>query len=126
MRGGRSTDEQIIGVLREAGTGASTGDLCRRHGISHPRPSTTGGRDLAAFRNLRAMISDGNRPDPTDLKLQRIKEIRASGLTTMHVIHRHQIESQDVAYQIEAALIDAYPVLTNKVAGHQSGDYGKG
>ena len=30
MRGGRSTDEQIIGVLREAGTGASTGDLCRR------------------------------------------------------------------------------------------------
>ena len=68
MRGGRSTDEQIIGVLREAGTGASTGDLCRRHGISHPRPSTTGGRDLAAFRNLRAMISDGNRPDPTDLE----------------------------------------------------------
>ena len=41
MRGGRSTDEQIIGVLREAGTGGSTGDLCRRHGISHPRPSTT-------------------------------------------------------------------------------------
>ena len=64
------------------------------------------------------MISDGNRPDPTDLKLQRIKEIRASGLTTIHVIHRHQIESQDVA-----ALIDAYPGLTNKVAGHQSGDY---
>ena len=63
-----STDEQIIGVLREAGTGASTGDLCRRHGISRPRPSTTGGRDLAAFRNLRAMISDGNRPDPTDLE----------------------------------------------------------
>ena len=23
---------------------------------------------MAAFRNLRAMISDGNRPDPTDLE----------------------------------------------------------
>ena len=34
MRGSRSTDEQIIGVLREADAGASTSDLCRRHGIS--------------------------------------------------------------------------------------------
>ena len=39
MRRSRSTDEQIIGVQREAGTGASTGDLCRRHGF--PGPSTT-------------------------------------------------------------------------------------
>ena len=62
--------------------------------------------------------------DATDLKLQRIKEIRASGLTTIHVIRRHKIETQEVAYQIEAALIDAYPGLTNKVAGHKSGDYG--
>lgn len=41
-----------------------------------------------------------------------------------HVIHRHNIEKEDVAFQIEAALIDAYPGLTNEVGGHGSGDYG--
>ena len=76
------------------------------------------------FQHVGEALIEQDDEDATDLKLQRIKEIRASGLTTIHVIHRHQIESQDVAYQIEAALIDAYPGLTNKVGGHQSGDYG--
>ena len=34
MRGSRFSDEQIIGVLREADAGAATAELCRRHGIS--------------------------------------------------------------------------------------------
>jgi len=34
MRGSRFTDEQIIGVLKEADAGAPTAELCRRHGIS--------------------------------------------------------------------------------------------
>ncbi len=29
-----------------------------------------------------------------------------------------------VAYEVEAALIDAYPGLTNRVGGHGSGEYG--
>ena len=62
--------------------------------------------------------------DEADLKLKRIKEIKNAGLEVSHVVHRHGIESADVAYEIEAALIDAYPGLTNRAGGHGSGDYG--
>jgi len=34
MRGSRFSDEQIIGVFKEADAGAATAELCRRHGIS--------------------------------------------------------------------------------------------
>ena len=34
MKRKRLTEEQIIGVLKEAEAGAKTGDLARRHGIS--------------------------------------------------------------------------------------------
>ena len=34
MKGGRFSEEQIIGVLREHEAGAKTEEVCRRHGIS--------------------------------------------------------------------------------------------
>jgi putative transposase len=34
MRRKRFTEEQIIGILKEAEAGAKSSDLCRRHGIS--------------------------------------------------------------------------------------------
>ena len=34
MRGTRHTEEQIIGILKEAEKGLATGELCRQHGIS--------------------------------------------------------------------------------------------
>ena len=40
-----------------------------------------------------------------------------------HVIHRHGIKDEETAFQIEAAVIDAYPGLANRVGGHDS-DFG--
>ena len=34
MKRSRFTDEQIIAILREQEAGATTADVCRRHGIS--------------------------------------------------------------------------------------------
>ncbi len=60
----------------------------------------------------------------SDPKLHRIREIQAAGLEVGHIIHRHGIDSARTAYEVEAALIDAFPGLTNKVRGHGSRDFG--
>ena len=88
------------------------------------------GRGNRIFAHARGEFLDTGRPeqeygeDATDLKVKRIKEILAIGLEVGHVVHRHGIDREDVAYEVEAALIDAYPGLTNQVEGHGSGDYG--
>jgi uncharacterized protein len=58
-----------------------------------------------------------------DTKIQRIRDIRAAGLEVGHIIHRHGIKDAETAFQIEAAVIDAYPGLANRVGGHDS-DFG--
>ncbi|MCY3544375.1 MAG: hypothetical protein OXH22_10105 [Chloroflexi bacterium] len=59
-----------------------------------------------------------------DQKRQRINDIQAAGLEVGHIIHRHGMASESTAYEVEAALIDAYPGLVNKVAGKGSRDFG--
>lgn len=89
------------------------------------------GRGNRVFDHVKGEIMGADTPemddaeDATDLKLQRIKEIRAAGLEVGHIVHRHGIEQESVAYEVEAALIDAYPGLSNKAGGHGSGDYGQ-
>jgi hypothetical protein len=56
--------------------------------------------------------------------LHRIKEIQLAGLEVSHVVHRHGISTEWVAYEVEAALIDVYPGALNRVAGHGSDKYG--
>jgi hypothetical protein len=82
------------------------------------------GRGDRIFQHAKGALSATNEEDAADLKSQRIKDVNAAGLDVAHVIHRHHIENQSLAFQIEAALIDAYPGLTNKVSGHGAGDYG--
>jgi uncharacterized protein len=40
-----------------------------------------------------------------------------------HVIHRHGMDDR-TAFEVEAALIDAYPGLTNVAGGHGNSDFG--
>jgi uncharacterized protein len=40
------------------------------------------------------------------------------------VIHRHGLSTEKLAFEVEAALIDAYPGATNLVAGHDSDVFG--
>jgi uncharacterized protein len=61
--------------------------------------------------------------DELDNKLKRIREIHRSGFEVAHVIHRHGLDD-DTAFEVEAALIDAFPGLTNQVGGSGSNDYG--
>ena len=82
------------------------------------------GQDNRIFQHAKGAQLATESEDNADLKSQRIKDIRAAGLEVAHVIHRHNIDNEQVAFQIEAALIDAYPGLTNKVGGHGAGDYG--
>jgi len=60
--------------------------------------------------------------DDLDNKIKRIREIRLAGFEVAHVIHRHGMDDK-TAFEVEAALIDAYPGLTN-IAGGTGGDYG--
>lgn len=56
-------------------------------------------------------------------KLDRIRAVKNAGLEVIHVIHRHEIPDASI-FEVEAALIDAYPGLTNIQGGHASSDRG--
>jgi uncharacterized protein len=61
--------------------------------------------------------------DELDNKLKRIRQIRLAGFEVAHVIHRHGMDER-TAFEVEAALIDAYPGLTNVAGGAGASDYG--
>jgi hypothetical protein len=67
---------------------------------------------------------DGPRDDDESLKVARINEIHRAGLDVIHIVHRHGIEDPKTAYEVEAALIDAFAGLSNASGGHHSTDRG--
>jgi hypothetical protein len=56
-------------------------------------------------------------------KLQRIKDIRHDGFEVIHVAHRHGMD-EATAFEVEVALIDAYPEASNSIGGRGSDERG--
>lgn len=80
------------------------------------------GQRNRVFEHVKAALkADENSEE--DLRLETIREIKRKNLAPIHVIHRHNMP-EHVALEVEAALIDAYPGLTNQVSGQGSNDYG--
>ena len=61
----RFTEEQIIGVLREAEAGAKTGELARKHGVSEATlynwKARYGGLEVSEAKRLRALEDENGR-----------------------------------------------------------------
>jgi uncharacterized protein len=80
-----------------------------------------GNRVLAHIRDeLQRLEVD---EDATSLKLKRIRDIRNAHFEVAHVIHRHGMDGNN-AFEVEAAIIDAFPGLSNEVGGAGSKDRG--
>jgi putative transposase len=59
MKGSRFSEEQIIGILREQEAGATTADVCRKHGISEATfykwKAKLGGLDVSDAKRLKTL-----------------------------------------------------------------------
>ena len=65
MKGKRFSEEQIIGILKEAEGGLKVADLCRHHGISEGTyyrwKSKYGGLEVSEAKRLRALEDENRR-----------------------------------------------------------------
>lgn len=62
MKRTRFTEEQIIGILKEAEAGAKTADLARRHGVSEATiynwKAKYGGLEVSEAKRMRSLEED--------------------------------------------------------------------
>ena len=82
------------------------------------------GKDNRVFEHLKQCLKiaeDGE--DELTLKYSRIRAIHKAGLEVIHVIHRHGM-NEKTAFEVEAALRDAYPGLSNEQNGHGNSEFG--
>lgn len=78
-----------------------------------------GNRVFAHIRGEQGIEGD----DLDNGKIKRIRQIRLAGFEVAHVIHRHGMDD-GTAFEVESALIDAYPGLTNQVGGVGGNEFG--
>lgn len=77
------------------------------------------GKGNRVFEHAKGSLED----DSLTEKMSRIREILMAGFKVGHVIHRHGLHEK-AAFEVEAALIDAYPGITNAAGGHGSSERG--
>lgn len=77
------------------------------------------GNRVFAHANGEKLIETDSMPD----RLSIVSEIRRLGLEVGHVIHRHGLDEK-TAFEVEGALMDAFPGLTNIAGGHGNSDRG--
>src|SRR4029077_2469092 len=65
MKGSRVSEEQIIGILREQEVGATTADVCRKHGISEAAfykwKAKFGGLEVSDAKRLKALEDENGK-----------------------------------------------------------------
>jgi hypothetical protein len=79
------------------------------------------GQGNRVFAHIRDELSQDG--DELSDKLKRIREVRLAGFEVAHVIHRHGMDDA-TAFEVEAALMDAYPGHLGIAGGIGSNDYG--
>lgn len=77
------------------------------------------GKGNRVFAHVHGYIEE----DSLSEKMTRIHNIKLSGFEVAHVIHRHGM-SEKTAFEVEGALIDAYPGITNIMDGHRNNEFG--
>jgi hypothetical protein len=79
------------------------------------------GKGNRVFAHIRG--EQGIEGDDLDNKMKRIRQIRLAGFQVAHVIHRHGMDDA-TAFEVESALMDAYPGLTNEAGGIGGNEFG--
>lgn len=83
------------------------------------------GKGNRVFSHARGVLAKEELEDWQDdesEKIKTIREIKSEGLDVIYIIHRHHMDEK-TAFEVEAALIDAYPGLTN-IASPVNCEYG--
>ncbi len=81
------------------------------------------GKGNRVFEHIKGVLKSDDLADDVDNKISRIRAILNAGLEVIHVIHRHGLD-EATALEVEAALIDAYPGITNIAGGYGSSERG--